>query len=1023
MRYSPLRTLLLILFFSMLSSAKAQDNFGDRLKGLVYEVEEWSEPKDAWLLDRHTENKWTLWTQEENILQKRSKGKTLKTPVVKKDRETPEEGAPPLHTRITGIPKGWYKVYMNNTNRRLALSFDGGETWESSRMQGEEFLGVCQIDDGVFELWVDDRYATPENIGPAYYDYIRFEETEPINPFASEPVLFTIPNVGIQISWISSSPLPASAVQCTDESGKTVEFKEEDDGMRNHRIVLTGLTHGKKYTARIRVPLSRNGKGTEKTLTFVAGEWVPSSTTTVAKKIKLTITEPTKCGRKKGYVTSGIPFAKGTLVSLDDVVLQNEKGEEVRAEYDVMATWGDGSVQWLLLDFATETTPESPTVYYLVAGPGVRPGKAPLQWAPDKERVEKILKRFNSEIVLGDGTKLTWNPAPFEYETYGNLRTSVRCDGDYVKPDGTPFFRWRAHLSFFGNDLLRVRWTLGNNNETENHSLIRSASFSLDLPKQEAGTIRLNNSKTGAKTLSILQDRVDHAVINLDGKEETVKQMDGFVRIGKNGYWMRDFWQTWPKGLTYQNDRLRFDILPKLPTNDYPPKNWTTLFETFVHWYWFKDGCYQFKRGMEVQTEAWIVLDEKTAENPEACAAWLAHPLFAVAEPSAYCESGVFPPIRPRREGTFDTFEKTFDASFANLEKGRQERAEYGWMNFGDWFGERRWNWGNNEYDLSYVCAVNFVRTGNLDFLNRGIEMARHYTTVDVNFYPRSPKTRELVYAHSTGHVGGFVKKDDPRLETEKNFIANLVGSADGSGGHCHQPGNFYLACLTGDKRFFEVAEMACMNQAKYYTPAFNFSIERAAGWALTNAMAAYHFTRNPFYLQAADIYVETILSKQNPETGCFDLPQDQSECDCPDKKEHRGGKAFATGVLMHGLARYYEATQKPEAKQSIVRCADWLLDYSWNESAKGFRYKTGCPKYADSGWYAVIVTEGIAYAGELTGNSRYRDFLVRTLGVELGQTTDSSPSSGKNFSQRFRHIPHTLFYLEKHGHRTLEVR
>ncbi len=1011
---------LFLLFALPLSFAKAQDNFGDRLKGLVFEAEEWSEPKDAWLVDRGAETKWTLWTTEEDVWKKRSKGKSLKTPVVKKDRETPEEGAPPLHTRITGIPKGSYKVFMNHTNRRLGLSFDGGKTWESSRLQGEEYLGFYSIDDGVFELWVDDRYATPESFGPAYYDYIRFEATEPLAVFATEPVSFTLTDGSTQLSWISSVPLPAAVVRCSDENGKTYEFKEEDDGMRNHRVVLHDLKPGTKYIATVAAPLNRAGQCCDRTVAFVAGQR-PTPPATVVKKIKLTVSESTKSGRTKGYVSSGVPFAQGTLAGPDDVALQNENGEPVDAQFDVMSRWADGSVQWLLCDFVTTTNPEKPAVYYLATAPNAGRKNVAKKKDVDEKRIEKALKRFASEIVLGDGTKLVWKPETnIEYETVGDLRTSVRCAGDYVKPDGTSFFRGRVHLSFFGNDYLRVRWALCNDKETADHSIVRSACVSTDLPKQEPA--RLAGGKTAAKSVSVLQDRVDHALVNLDGREETAKQFDGFLQIGKLGCWMRDFWETWPKGMSYENNHFRFDILPALPSQNYPPENWTTLDETFMHYYWFKDGCYQFKRGMELQTELWFVLDEKTLENPDTCAEHLAKPLFAVAEPAVYCESGVFPPINPRREGVFDSYEKAFETSFAELEKGRLQRNEYGWMNFGDWFGERRWNWGNNEYDLSYVCAMHFARSGNLDFLNRGVEMARHYSTIDVNWSPRQPRTRELVYAHSTGHVGGFVQKDDPRLADQKKFVANLVGTPDSSGGHCHQPGNFYLACLTGDKRFFEVAETVCMNQAKYYTPNFNFSIERAAGWPLTNAMAAYRFTGNPYYLNAADLYFETISSKQNKETGCFDLPQDGSECDCPDKKEHRGGKAFATGVLMHGLARYYEATQKPEAKTCLVRCADWLIDISWNESVKGFRYKTGCPKYADSGWYAVLVTEGVATAGELTGNPRYTDFLARTLGRELGKSSGSSVGCGKEFSQRFRQIPHALYYLEKHGHRTLEV-
>jgi hypothetical protein len=70
---NPFRVLVPILFFHMVTLsfspvAAAQDNFGDRLQGLVYEAEEWSEPKDAWLVDRDTPNKWTLWTTEYKVV-------------------------------------------------------------------------------------------------------------------------------------------------------------------------------------------------------------------------------------------------------------------------------------------------------------------------------------------------------------------------------------------------------------------------------------------------------------------------------------------------------------------------------------------------------------------------------------------------------------------------------------------------------------------------------------------------------------------------------------------------------------------------------------------------------------------------------------------------------------------------------------------------------------------------------------------------------------------------------------------
>ena len=144
-------------------------------------------------------------------------------------------------------------------------------------------------------------------------------------------------------------------------------------------------------------------------------------------------------------------------------------------------------------------------------------------------------------------------------------------------------------------------------------------------------------------------------------------------------------------------------------------------------------------------------------------------------------------------------------------------------------------------------------------------------------------------------------------------------------------------------------------------------------------------------------------------------MRQGPPECDCPDAP-HVGGKAFATGVLLHGMMMVDRVAPNPQLKQSLVHGADWLLEHSWNETKQGFRYKTGCPKYADHGWYTPLVTDGIAYAYELTKDDRYRDFLLQTLPVPIGKTTGSGLSSGKDFASHFRHLPHTLYFMKHWG-------
>jgi hypothetical protein len=1006
----------------------------DTLKGLVFEVEDWSEPKDAWVVDTFPPDKWALWTLEEDVWNKRSMGQSLRTPRITEDRATPEDGAPVLHTKITGIPNGIYEVYMNPTNRLLALSLDGGKSWYPSETSSENFLGLYDIRDGIFELWVDDRYVNPAGIGVAYYDYIRMVPGSV--PSLTEFRSFTLPNGDTQLSWLSSAPTMAASVHFGRDGRFDQEIAESQDRLRNHAVQLSGLEAGQRYTAKVVCKMNIRESIESEPFSFIAGER-PVPPPTQSANIPLRVSEPTGVARQNWLVTSGVPFGQGQLASADDVRLRDPQGQLMPAQFVVLSRWRDGSVKWLLCDFLADTDPAQARLYSLQTGlnlpaapaapvvPAVPATQAePVTQKTLPEFARSLLEECRSEIVLADGMRLWRGPVEeLRVVDPGPIRYGLTAAGDYLDQEGNARFRWRAQVNCHGHTVMTgvLRWGISNSDYRQSHALVKSATLTF---RDDLNNIPMTLSDGTILPLAFraLQDHEKNASISSLNEERpnlTRERLDGlFARqVPGNGvlFWLRDFWQSWPKGLSMKDGVLQIELLPELPTADYPPAINNPQDDLFIQHYWYQDGCYQFKVGMEVANDFWIVGNIKDAIKPAHWAAWLDNPLFAVADSSYYCASGAFGAINPAREDEFPEYEASFAKSFQQLEEGRVRRGEYGWMNFGDWFGERRWNWGNNEYDLPYVTAVHFARSGNLDYLRRGLEMARHYTTVDTVQHPRRNQ-REFVYAHSVGHIGGFIAADNPLREAIGKTQANFRGGQDNSGGHAHHPGNFYMACLSGDRRFFEVAEAACWNQAARYTPNFNFSIERSAGWVLMNAIYAYNFTGNPYYLNAAKLYFETIKAKQNPETGCFDLPQDQSECDCPDKKDHRGGKAFATGVLLHSLARLYEVEQSPEVKDVIVKCADWLLDYAWNEKARGFRYKTGCPKYANGGWYSIIVTEGIAYASELTGNPRYIEFLERTVGPQLRKTTGSGYGSGKNFAQYYRHLPHLLYYLRKYG-------
>ncbi|MEN6641078.1 MAG: HEAT repeat domain-containing protein, partial [Armatimonadia bacterium] len=135
-------------------------------KPLVFNAEEWTGPTEAILKNRGAADKWNLWSEGAPAW---SRGVILCAPSVPKDRTTSEEGAPVLHTHLTGIPAGTYDVTVQQ-QRPLGVSLDEGKTWR--KVDGASLLGTFTIKDGVFDLWVDDRYAATGSPGPHYYNTI-----------------------------------------------------------------------------------------------------------------------------------------------------------------------------------------------------------------------------------------------------------------------------------------------------------------------------------------------------------------------------------------------------------------------------------------------------------------------------------------------------------------------------------------------------------------------------------------------------------------------------------------------------------------------------------------------------------------------------------------------------------------------------------------------------------------------------------------------------------------------------------
>lgn len=1030
------------------SPAQTANRFSS-LPGLIFEAEDWSEPRNGWTTNKVTENQWRLWTTEGPG--KRSRDASLVSPVIKKDRATPQEGAPVLHTRITKIPAGTYQAWLGPSPRPLAYSLDGGKTWLQSGA-GETDLGIYQITNSLFELWVDDRFAHPKAIGSCYYDYIRLEPYQP--PVLSQLTVFTLPDGNTQISWTSAKPAPAATVKCANR-----EFHEPDLGLRNHRVILTGLPAGQSFDAQICF-----AKAVAQTVKFVAGQR-PTPPPTKSLDLPLAVSELTEQGRAGWPVTAGIPFAAGELAAPEHFFIADSKGAPVQADGQAWDRWPDGSVKWLTVNFLANTTGKQVAQYTLHTGASVPANERRAAMVRDEGARLKVdngrlafvcdKKRFtlfdsftldgqpvsgaptngNGRIVDAAG-KIYWlAPADrVEIEENGQVRAVIKAEGDFAAEDGARLFHWRARYFIFQNQpWVRLSWTIGNNQT--NIVMTHLTSAGVRLPFAASGEMlgSLNLAPAAPvkddKSCWLLQDKDDRFTASTAAGTQTGARAQGCASVRDASRQMtvvvKDFWQTYPKGFSLQRDGIHVRVLPPLPADAFTKESQND--EDLIRLYYCYDkGQYLVKRGLEFTTDIFVRFDNlndpaKPAEGR--AAEWFQNPLFAAAPPAHYCRSGVFGTVEPQQAGLFDGYEKLAEAGFNTIEKNRETKHEYGWMNYGDWHGERHFNWGNQEYDLMGALALQFIRTADTKWLWRAAQATRHNTDIDTIHFPWQTRMAGLVYAHSVGHVGEFFDKTDSRFKR----LGNVFGLSDASkpnpfvagaidtGGHIFQPGNFRLGFLTGERRFLEVAEQVCAAQATYFTINFDFGIERAAGWPLMNAVAAYEGTGNPFYLNAARLYAEKILGKQS-ERGDWNLPHGLPEC--PHTPGHAGGKAFATGILLNGLMMYDTVAPSPEVKRCIVRSAHWLEKYSWNKETHGYRYIDTCPKFDKASGNAstdLLVASGLAYACTLDPDPALRRLLMESV----SQSMTSSPKDGKGYAQCIRQAPHALAIM----HQKLDVK
>jgi len=96
--------------------------------------------------------------------------------------------------------------------------------------------------------------------------------------------------------------------------------------------------------------------------------------------------------------------------------------------------------------------------------------------------------------------------------------------------------------------------------------------------------------------------------------------------------------------------------------------------------------------------------------------------------------------------------------------------------------------------------------------------------------------------------------------------------------------------------------------------------------------------------------------------------------------------------------------------KEAIIQGAHYLLEETYSDETKGFRY-TSCPNTSYGTGTTPLMVEGVARAYLWTGDERFRRVLTEAL-----VRGASGSGYGKGFSMYYRMAPRVLADLEAAG-------
>ncbi len=737
--------------------------------------------------------------------------------------------------------------------------------------------------------------------------------------------------------------------------------------------------------------------------------WLNTWLCVAAGEIPLELLEESGVARN-ALVKTGIPLAPGQVKAAGRLALRDSSGNPVSARFQPLALYPDKSWKWVLAEFHCRLGAGEKKTLILEVDSGrgkavpapvctEKSGKYEIQAGRLKgvinsrsfnllENIEIDGRRvggFGADgIVLFDENNRKYRSASAKVveESPGVFLAT----GKLEHPENAePLMDYRVRI-FFHPDAPRIDFavTLINTNLATELGKFSQAKieFVPAMPIRKITT--LANGLTQVVAKRIFQPNFDR--LEIDGKPLEEARSSGAFQVetaeDKFSLGIRNFRNRWPKGLSADGNSFSIELLPLLSY-----KNFADGLPGYLK-YNFESGKYKIKWGMAF-TE-YFSLDFSEENSLAASAAEMDRPVVAVLPPDYYASTGAF--FENGCQGEFfRDYDRMTEKAFARLEESRRRQKEYGFLNYGDWFGERRQNWGNNEYDLAKTLFYHFMRTGNRASFRRGIEAAEHQADSDIVHASPDPAFIGANHLHSIGHTGHWTRP-------YWNYKYDIHTSA--GNGHTWAQGLVSAWFLGGSHRSRDGARELAGHINDHAAPNFKAlgTHERSAGWMLYAICSLYELDRDEKCLESARKLFQVIQKEQKKEQGGVwphPLPKDHA----PLLKDAYGNVPFLIGILLQSLRQYHLLTNDDEVKTVFLNGANWLknsyhpVTLSWPYAAapSGKALRETMPGLNP------LIAPSLAYAARLTGDPELYKMSVRAM---LASWLFNNTDDGKSLAQ-----------------------